>query len=192
MQLSPQNDIHQRPVASLGQEDGPGRVGTPVGWLWGVSCWGQQEEGEQRAGHDRGCVPGAGHTTQLSLPQCASSPGHLQGAVFPPLEDIAKTSCLQSAGRGREGRESGLASSLPPSSLSLLSNLFCTSLLAVGREPRGAKPRLWPKARARGRVWVCNLRVIGPCPESDPWRCSLGLVVTTSLQTGREKPQKTH
>lgn len=54
------------------------------------------------------------------------------GGVFSPPADIAKIPCFQSAKReggrerGKEGRESGLASSLPPSSLLL--NLFPASL----------------------------------------------------------------
>lgn len=43
--------------------------------------------------------------------------------VLPPPEDTAKPLCWQSTGRGREGRESGLTSSLPPSSLSCFKSL---------------------------------------------------------------------
>lgn len=45
MQSSPQDDGQQHSMVGLGQEGGPSRVGTHMGWLWGVSCWGQQEEG---------------------------------------------------------------------------------------------------------------------------------------------------
>lgn len=72
-------------MVSLGQTGGPGWVGTPVGWLWVVSCWGQHEEGGEKAGHNRGHVPGAGHTMGQSLPKHTSSLGHVQ-EVFSLLQ----------------------------------------------------------------------------------------------------------
>lgn len=51
------------------------------------------------------------------------APLHIQlrvsaGSVLPPAKQMAKTSCSQSTGRGKEGG-SGLAPSLPPSSLKI-------------------------------------------------------------------------
>lgn len=94
-------------------------------WPVGTPHWGQQEEWGQRTAC---CVPGCG-----PCPAACPALGEHRD-VFPPAKQIAKTSCLQSAGRGREG-ESGLASSLPFFSFkSLLCSTFSTGAGALKSE----------------------------------------------------------
>ena len=165
-----------------------GRRVAPVGWgpPWGGSggCPGGDSgtKGDGEPGTIGVMCPGLATPCSNPCPNMHPAWGTCREVFSFLLRTLQ--GCRVCKAQGEAGREENLASP-PPSHLppSPFKSLPCITFSSGMGAPRSETTSL-AQGQAWGRVWACNLCVIGPCPEFDPRRCSLGLVVTTSLQMG--------